>query len=721
MISQGTKMQHLDNLNKDQFEAVTTIEGPLLVLAGAGTGKTKVLTTRISHILNLRNAFPSQILAVTFTNKAAKEMKHRVETLNGIAVEGLWLGTFHAIAAKVLRRHAKEVGLNQDFTIIDMDDQLRLIKQIFNDFNIDTEKHSPKLFLYQIGRLKDKAITHNKVSHNDSYFYGSKSLSELYAEYQNRLKNLNAADFGDLLLYNIELFNNNLEILSEYQRKFKYILVDEYQDTNVSQYLWLRLLAQQHNNICCVGDDDQSIYGWRGAEITNILKFDKDFLGAKVIRLQQNYRSTNHILGAATKLISFNRERHGKILWTDQQHGEKIRLNSFYDDKEEARYIADEIDSLKRFHSLPYSDIAILLRAGYQTRSFEESLNYQRIPYRIIGGMKFYERAEIKDTIAYIRALVNPNDSLAFERIINTPKRGIGAASLQNIHISAREKNISLFAAVKMLLNVGQLKGKAGQSLAELMQQFGRWTETLKTLSHTETVDLMLNESGYIDMWKTEATEEARERLDNVRELIRSLEEYSSLSEFLEHVSLVSDLDSIVNENVVNIMTMHGAKGLEFKAVFLPGWEEGIFPSSRSIEESGQLGLEEERRLAYVGITRSKEKLYISFANNRRIYGNYQYNQPSRFIDELPKEHFEIINSFGSLKPQFKKEEAFDCSLPSFLSSSASNSDRLRRGQRVFHKKFGYGIILSITDDNAQVEFEKTSTKKVLLDYLEVS
>ncbi len=718
MIFKETEKQYLDSLNQDQLEAVTTTDGPLLVLAGAGTGKTKVLTSRISHILVSKKAFASQILAVTFTNKAAKEMKHRVETLIG-SVDGLWLGTFHSIAAKILRRHAKEVGLNQDFTIIDTDDQLRLAKQIFNNFNIDTDKHSPKLFLYQIGRLKDKAIPPSKISLNDSYFYGSKSLSELYSEYQSRLKSLNAVDFGDLLLYNIELLNTHLDILAEYQRKFKYILVDEYQDTNITQYLWLRQLAQHHNNICCVGDDDQSIYGWRGAEITNILKFDKDFINAKVIRLQQNYRSTNHILGAATKLISFNQERHGKILWTDHKHGEKIKLNSFYDDKEEARYIADEIDSLRRSHDILYSEIAILLRAGYQTRSFEESLNFLRIPYRIIGGMKFYERFEIKDAIAYIRILVNPNDSLAFERIVNTPKRGIGAVALQNMHILSREKNISLFSTAQALLNNGQIKGKAAQSLSELLQQFARWTEALKTLKHTEVVDLMLNESGYIDMWKMEATEEARERLDNIRELIRSLEEYNTLGEFLEHISLVSDSDSIINENVVNIMTMHGAKGLEFKAVFLPGWEEGIFPSNRSIEESGRLGLEEERRLAYVGITRSKEKLYISFASNRRVYGNYQYNQPSRFIDELPKEHFEIINSFASLKASPKKEHVIYSPPPSSLSSDASNSNKLYRGQRVFHKKFGYGIILSIAEDSAQVAFEKTNTKKVLFDYLE--
>lgn len=707
----------LDGLNEPQKQAVSIIEGPLLVLAGAGTGKTKVLTSRIANILLSKLAFPGQILAVTFTNKAAKEMKHRVESLIGSSVDGLWLGTFHSIAAKILRRHAKEVGLNPDFTILDSEDQFRLVKQIFTDYNIDSDKTSTKSFLYHIGHFKDKALTPENLNSAHNSYFSNYSLAQLYQEYQRRLKSLNAVDFGDLLLYNIELFNKHLSILLEYQARFKYILVDEYQDTNISQYLWLRILAQGSGNICCVGDDDQSIYGWRGAEVTNILKFDRDFPNAKIIRLQQNYRSTNHILGAATKLISNNKERHGKTLWTEQTSGDAIKLSSFYDDKEEANYVADEIDSLNRLNDINYGDIAILVRAGFQTRSFEESLNFLRIPYKIVGGLKFYERLEIKDAIAYIRTISNQNDSLAFERIINTPKRGVGNTTLQKMQMISRDNDISLFEAAKLLLRSTDSKAKAMQSLTLLVDNINRWKQLLLTMPHYEVVDLMLQESGYIDMWKLEASGNSKERLENIKELLRVLADYTSLPEFLEHVSLVSDSDSLDNDNVVNVMTMHAAKGLEFKVVFLPGWEEGVFPSARSIEENGIMGLEEERRLAYVGITRAREQLFISFACNRRVWGNYQYNQPSRFIDELAREHVEILNNNGIFR---NKSTDFKKNKPAVTSPALNDEqEKFRNGSRVFHGKFGYGAIVSIQGDSAQVAFEKTDTKKVLLDYLQ--
>lgn len=706
------ELDFLESLNPDQKEAVTTLDGPLLVLAGAGTGKTKVLTSRIANILLSRKAFPSQILAVTFTNKAAKEMKNRVEKLIGGAVEGLWLGTFHSVAARILRKSAELVGLRSDFTIIDIDDQLRLLKQILADLNIDNEKNTPKLISYQISRLKDRGITPNRVTLADNVHYGRSSLTAIYQEYQKRLINLNAVDFGDLLLYNIEIFNKNLELLQDYQNRFRYILVDEYQDTNTSQYIWLRLLAQGRSNICCVGDDDQSIYGWRGAVVSNILSFDKDFVDAKIIRLQQNYRSTTHILTAATKLIANNKERHGKTLWTADSEGEKVKVNSFYDDREEARYIVDEIDSLRRFKSIDYSEMAILVRAGYQTRTFEEALNFLKVPYRIVGGLKFYERAEIKDVLAYIRVLNNENDSLAFERILNVPRRGIGATTIQKLQLISREQEISLLKAAKMLLEHESSSTRSAQSLATLIDNFKRWRQLLSTLGHSELVDLMLQEVGYIEMWKTNGTEDSRERIDNIKELVRSLQEYDSLTNFLEHISLVTDSDNVIDENVISVMTMHAAKGLEFIAVFLPGWEESIFPSQRSIEESGNLGLEEERRLAYVAITRAKQKLYITSASTRRMYGYSQASYPSRFLDELDAEHVEDLALTLKAKRTAKIEEIID------QSSVESESGLFKKGMRVFHNKFGYGIISSVMGNTAQVTFDKAESKKVMLDYL---
>jgi len=711
-LAEKLETKYTNGLNPEQLDAVLSIDGPLLVLAGAGTGKTKVLTTRIAHLLNERKAFPSQILAVTFTNKAAKEMKSRLQSQLDAPIDGLWLGTFHSIAAKILRRHADLLGFTKDFTIIDTEDQLRLAKQILKDYNIDEKKNPAKLFLYLIGRFKDKAITPDKASSDVSNF-GNGMLVTLYSEYQKRLKSLNAMDFGDLLAFNIDLFQKNEDVFNEYANKFKYILVDEYQDTNVCQYKWLKMLAQSRHNICCVGDDDQSIYGWRGAEVTNILMFDRDFPNAKIVRLERNYRSTNHILAAASGIISHNKERHGKELWTDKNNGAKIKLNSFYDEREEARYIAEEIEAQQQLHKHPLNEMAILVRAGYQTRSFEESLNFLRIPYRIIGGFKFYERTEIKDTLAYIRVLVNPDDSLAFERIVNTPKRGVGMATIQEIHLFSRNNNISLMNAISELIASGQIKGKQAQSLQKLLQDFKNWREQLKSIPHWQVVDNILVESGYIEMWKNEGTEEAKERVDNIKELLRALEEFSDLPEYLEHVSLISDADNINDDNKVNIMTMHAAKGLEFDTVFLPGWEEGIFPSQKSIDENGKSALEEERRLAYVGITRAKQNLYISYASNRRIYGSYQSSLPSRFIDELPEGHYEIVNSFGLSYKKFKKQAE------SIEFSQVANDDEFQRGECVFHIKFGYGKIINIAGNIAEVAFEKSGVKKVLVDYLD--
>jgi DNA helicase-2/ATP-dependent DNA helicase PcrA len=707
-------------LNSEQIEAVNTTEGPLLVLAGAGTGKTKVLTSRIANILLTRKAFPSQILAVTFTNKAAREMYSRIEGIMQGNAAGIWLGTFHSIAAKILRRHAHFVVLTADFTIIDSDDQLKLVKQILKDFNIDDKKNPARLILHLINRYKDKAYFPNKVPTSEVSTYVDGKLVTIYEEYEKRLQSLNAVDFGNLLLLNIKLFNEHPDVLLEYQNRFHYILVDEYQDTNVAQYLWLRILAQKHNNICCVGDDDQSIYGWRGAEVTNILRFDRDFSGAKIIRLERNYRSTNHILEAATHLISNNLDRHGKKLWTENKGGKKIKLSSYYDEKEEARQIAEEIINSQR-SGTELSETAILVRAGHQTRSFEESLNFLRIPYRIIGGMKFYERAEIKDSIAYVRLLQNADDSLAFERIINTPKRGIGISTLQQIYHYGRSHNLSLFAAAREMVQSGVIKNKVGATLHKFFTDFAHWNQMLSTKTHWQVVETMLQESGYIDMWRTESTNEARERVENIKEFLRSLQDFTDLNEYLQHVSLVSDHDNNDSDNKVSIMTIHAAKGLEFETVFLAGWEEGIFPSQKSIDENGRAGIEEERRLAYVGITRAKKNLHICYACNRRIYGSFNATIPSRFIDELPRSSYEIVNnlqSFFSMRNSGTQIKRPLKSVEESPQSFATTQGKFRKGQMVNHSKFGGGVVINIAGEFAEVSFKDLGVKKVLVDYL---
>ncbi|MEI7668901.1 MAG: UvrD-helicase domain-containing protein [Pseudomonadota bacterium] len=650
----NTQMSSLDKLNPEQRMAVTTTDGAVLVLAGAGTGKTRVLTTRIANILNNRLAYPSQIPAVTFTNKAAREMAERVESLLGRSPQPEnqqqrsstlnWLGTFHSIAAKILRRHADSIGFSSSFTILDADDQLRLIKQLLSENNIDEKQNPAKVILSIIQSWKDQGLMPDKISASDAVSAIAAKAFLIYKTYQSRLKTLNAMDFGDLLLYNLVLFASHPEIYKEISSRFKYILVDEYQDTNVAQYLWLRMLARAHNNICCVGDDDQSIYGWRGAEVGNILRFERDFAGAQIIRLERNYRSTGNILAAASKLISQNNTRLGKTLWTEDDAGEKVRVVSLWDGDEEARFVVDEVDILQRSKN-SLKEMAILVRAGFLTRSFEERFLTMGIAYKVIGGLRFYERQEVRDAIAYLRVLSQPDDDLAFERIINVPKRGIGTATLETIHSFARANEISMTKATRILLDNGGFKGKLANSLSNLLASFDNWRAMLGFNPIGEITDIILDESGYRAMWKSEKTPEVQGRLENLKELVRAMGEFESLTAFLEHVGLVTDMANDTSNEMVAIMTLHAAKGLEFDHVFLPGWEEGLFPNQRSLDESGKNGLEEERRLAYVGITRAKKTCTISFAGSRRIYNQWQSNIPSRFLSELPKENIEVIRA----------------------------------------------------------------------------
>ena len=641
-------------LNPEQREAVMAMDGAVLVLAGAGTGKTRVLTARIANILMTRRAWPGQILAVTFTNKAAREMGERVEALlhNGRAPMGEngqparsslnWLGTFHSVAAKILRRHAEALGFTSSFTILSTDDQLRLIKQLSSENNIDEKQHPAKIILSIIQTWKDQGLPPEKISAADAGHGTSGKALVIYRAYQARLKTLNAMDFGDLLLYNLILFTSHPDIYREVAQRFKYILVDEYQDTNVGQYLWLRMLAREHGNICCVGDDDQSIYGWRGAEVGNILRFEKDFPGAKVIRLERNYRSTGNILGAASQLIAQNRGRLGKTLWTEDEDGAKVRVSSLWDGDEEARFVGDEVETFQRDKS-SLNNMAVLVRAGFQTRAFEERFLTLGIGYRVIGGLRFYERQEVRDATAYLRVVSQPNDDLAFERIINLPRRGVGTATLEAIHTYARTYNIAMTRATKQLIDDDGLKGKIASTLSGLLAQFERWRGLVGTLPIGELTDIILDDSGYRQMWKNDKSPDAPGRLENLKELVRAMGEFESLTAFLEHVGLVTDMGENAQGEMVSIMTLHAAKGLEFDHVFLPGWEEGLFPHQRSLDESGQAGLEEERRLAYVGITRARKTCTISFAGSRRIYNQWQSSIPSRFIGELPKEHVEIV------------------------------------------------------------------------------
>ena len=745
---------YLDGLNPAQREAVEAIEGPVLMLAGAGTGKTRALTTRIAHLLRTGTARPNEILAVTFTNKAAREMKNRVAKLLGEAVEGMpWLGTFHAICVKLLRRHAELVGLKSNFTILDTDDQVRLMKQLIVAENIDDKRWPARQLAHIIDGWKNRGWTPERVPAAEAGAFNHRG-TELYAAYQERLKTLNAVDFGDLLLHVLTIFQTHEDVLAQYQRWFRYILVDEYQDTNVAQYLWLRLLAGGHKNICCVGDDDQSIYGWRGAEVGNILKFEKDFPGATVIRLEQNYRSTQHILAAASGLITANSGRLGKTLWTDANGGEKVRLIGHWDGEEEARWIGEEIEAMqggtRGMDPMSLDSMAILVRASHQMRSFEDRFLTIGLPYRVIGGPRFYERMEIRDAMAYFRLSVSTEDDLAFERIVNTPKRGLGEKAQQKIQSAARANGVSLFEGARLLLAAKGLGGKGAVELQRLVDGLDRWNAAVrKGDSHIELAEIILEESGYTEMWQNDKTPEAPGRLENLKELIKALESFENFQGFLEHIALIMDNESEDREEKVSIMTLHAAKGLEFPAVFLPGWEDGLFPSQRSMDETGLKGLEEERRLAYVGITRAEEVCTISFAANRRVFGQWQSSLPSRFIDELPADHVDVLTppglyggGFGAAAPQSDiAEKAANANVynsPGWKRLQARTGEHglsqpreakglvidmnavssFEQGDRVFHQKFGYGIVCDIEGDKLDIEFDKAGAKKVVAKFV---
>ncbi len=724
--------EYLTRLNAEQRAAVETLDGPLLVLAGAGTGKTRVLTTRFAHLLLTGRAAPGQVLAVTFTNKAAREMRERVGAILGRPVEGLWLGTFHALCARMLRRHAGLVGLESNFTILDTDDQLRLLKQVMEAARIDTKRWPPPGLLGVIQRWKDRGLPPARVTPaEDSEFAGGRAR-EIYAAYQDRLKALNAADFGDLLLHMTEILRTHPEVLAQYHRMFRYILVDEYQDTNVVQYLWLRLLAQAHRNICCVGDDDQSIYSWRGAEVENILRFEKDFPGARIVRLEANYRSTAPILAAAAGLIAHNEGRLGKTLRpgrTDAD-GEKVTVVSLWDSDEEARMVGERIEALRRDgHKL--SEMAVLVRAGFQTRAFEERLITLGIPYRVVGGLRFYERQEIRDAVAYLRVTVQPADDLAFERIVNVPRRGVGETALRALHDTARAHAVPLAAAAARLVDEGGVKGKVKESLAALLRDFARWRAALDTEGHVQVAQMVLDESGYTDMWQKDKSPEAPGRLENLKEFVRALADFETLGGFLDHVSLVMENEETTEADRVSLMTLHGAKGLEFDTVFLPGWEEGVFPNQRSLDESGAKGLEEERRLAYVGITRARQRAIISHTANRRIYANWQSNIPSRFIEELPEEEIERAGSAALARAErIAAPPVFAGAFPLVARPPLARQPAAKEaweqpgrpargaaipvGSRVFHEKFGYGTVTGADDDKLDVAFEKSGAKRVL-------
>ncbi|MDD3020424.1 MAG: UvrD-helicase domain-containing protein [Alphaproteobacteria bacterium] len=727
---------YFQGLNDAQMQAVEALDGPVLVLAGAGTGKTRVLTTRLAHLIQTGRAFPSQILAVTFTNKAATEMKERVShLLGGMPVEGWALGTFHALAARMLRRHADLVGLTSSFTILDPDDTLRLIKQIMETRNIDPKKNPPKMVMAMIDRWKDRALSPDDVSAQDAGDVAHGQMKGIYTDYQSRLKDVNACDFGDLLLHIIRILRNpqHAQILADYHRRFKYIMVDEYQDTNVAQYMWLRLLAQGSNNICCVGDDDQSIYGWRGAEVGNILRFEKDFPGAKIIRLEQNYRSTGHILAAAGGVISNNQGRLGKTLWCDGEQGDKLRVQGLWDGEAEARFIAEDIES-QQLKKVPLRKMAVLVRAGFQMREFEERFIQMGIPYRVFGGPRFYERQEIRDALAYFRVVVQPADDLALERIINVPKRGIGTTSIKTIHEYGRANGLSMTESGQRMIAAGQFKGKTATSLGLVLSDFDRWRSLLSTTTHTELAGQILDESGYLTMWQSDKSPEAQGRVENLKELIAGMEEFESLPAFLEHVALVMETQNSGTglDDYVSLMTLHGAKGLEFEQVYLPGWEDGLFPSQKSMDENGLKGLEEERRLAYVGITRARKRATISFAANRRMYGNWVTALPSRFVDELPEDHVEAASESGLYKPgrsQHWDSSGFDPSprresfspppIPVASSFSKPSVAGFSMGDRIRHATFGEGRVIHVAGAKLDIRFADGSTKRLMDSFVE--
>jgi DNA helicase II / ATP-dependent DNA helicase PcrA len=823
---------YLAGLNPEQRQAVETLDGPVLVLAGAGTGKTRVLTCRIAHILSTGRARPGEILSVTFTNKAAREMKLRLGQMLGQAVEGMpWLGTFHSIGGRILRTHAEMVQLKSNFTVLDVDDQVRLLKQLLQAEGVDDKRWPARMLAALIDGWKNRGLGPSQVPSGEAAIFANGKGGKLYSSYQERLKILNAADFGDLLLENIRLFRERADVLRQYQNRFKFILVDEYQDTNVAQYLWLRLLAQAPSNsslpglprqsiessldgspghdasrrpgddeennarpppakaerekaplknICCVGDDDQSIYGWRGAEVDNILRFEHDFPGARVIRLERNYRSTGHILAAASHLIAHNEGRLGKTLRTEDVDGEKVTVTGAWDSEEEARAIGEEIEEVQR-RGEKLDEVAILVRASYQMREFEDRFVTLGLPYRVIGGPRFYERAEIRDALAYLRVISSAADDLAFERIVNVPKRGLGDATLQMLHDHARKRRIPLFEAARAVIETDELKPKARGALRDLLAGFDRWRAQAEVTSHTELAETVLDESGYTDMWQKDRSADAAGRLENLKELVRSMEEFENLQGFLEHISLVMDRDGGTEDDAVSLMTLHSAKGLEFDNVFLPGWEEGLFPSQRTLDEQGRAGLEEERRLAHVGLTRARRRAKIYFATNRRIHGTWSTTIPSRFLDELPAHNVEVTESKGGSgwggaggygPSRFDNVESFGSSYttPGWQRAQAnrarggggrqggfnqggfnesqspfsSRNDGFSRGKRapmviegelvakstgttsefnledrVFHQKFGYGHVVKVDGNKLTIAFEKAGEKKVVDSFVE--
>ncbi|PTX05181.1 ATP-dependent helicase [Pararhodobacter aggregans] len=826
--------QYMEGLNAPQREAVETLNGPVLMLAGAGTGKTKALMARVAHLITTGAARSDEILAVTFTNKAAKEMQQRLLVTPFELKEPIrWMGTFHSISAKILRRHAELVGLKSNFTILDTDDQLRLMKQLIQALNMDEKRWPARQLANLIDAWKNRAWRPDQVPGAEASAFNNRG-TELYAAYQDRLRTLNACDFGDLILHVVTIFQQNPDVLAQYQRWLRYIMVDEYQDTNVAQYLLLRLLAQSHSNICCVGDDDQSIYGWRGAEVGNILRFERDFPGAKVIRLEQNYRSTPHILAAASGVIAANQSRLGKTLWTEATEGEKVRLIGHWDSEDEARWVGEQVEKLERGTSAYYSyrrnprsqtvdqendrlaknyaaraesrslpvgragdpetdfksrklisdpdspqfgpeispdEMAILVRASHQMRAFEDRFLSIGLPYRVIGGPRFYERMEIRDAMAYFRLAISPTDDLAFERIINTPKRGIGDKAQQTIQRVAREADLPLLMGAALVLRDGMLGGRAAGNLREFIENMARWHDMVRApaappedaalvvedfdapapgLSHVRLAEMILDESGYTAMWQAEKTPEAEGRLENLKELIKALEGFGSLQDFLEHVALIMDNETEESQAKVTIMTLHAAKGLEFPVVFLTGWEEGLFPSQRSMDESGLKGLEEERRLAYVGITRAEELCFVSFAANRRVYGQWQSQLPSRFIDEMPRDHVELLSAPGlgglggaaqsrharaedddSLEHRAAKADVYNApgwrrmqararvAPPTPMAvRSATAEVHFAPGERVFHQKFGTGSVVAVDGDKVAVAFDRAGEKHIVARFL---
>lgn len=721
---------YLKDLNEEQRLAVETTQGPLLILAGAGTGKTRVLTTRFAHIILEKLAWPEQILAVTFTNKAAREMRERISAILERPVEGLWLGTFHSLCARMLRQHAVLIGLERNFTILDMDDQIRLLKQVIEPWNLDLKRWPLAQIMHQIQLWKDQALLPEAITLAQVPELANGQTRAIYASYQTRLKELNACDFGDLMLHMVTILRQHPEVLEQYQKRFQYILVDEYQDTNTIQYLWLRLLAKRQDgtstNIACVGDDDQSIYSWRGADIANILRFEKDFPGAEIIRLEKNYRSTPRILNVASQIIAHNEGRLGKILrpGADTEEGERIEVINTPDSDDEARVIGQRIQELHQ-QKQTYGSMAILMRAGFQTRPFEDALMRMGIPYQIIGGLRFYERVEIRDSIAYMRAVLYPVDDLAFERIVNLPRRGFGNVALSKLRVAAKEMGMSLQQTLQHQLERGLLKGKAAAALSDLMTALSQARETVAKEGHVIATDMVLEESGYLTMWRDDPkTVEASGRLDNIRELLRAIGEFPTMETFLEHIALIMDTDSGEDDqDKVSLMTLHAAKGLEFPTVFLPGWEEGLFPSQRSLDEGGNQALEEERRLAYVGLTRARERVIISYADNRKLYANWQDSIPSRFLDELPED--QITRIIPSPRQDQQRQTFFSRQFRSPMKSRSSDVPSAPQpmvpvGATVRHNRYGEGVVISVEGDRLSINFENIGLKRIMAGFVEV-